>query len=111
MTTENRTESWIRSKWRPALGWAYVAICIFDFIIAPILWTYTQQEVEVSFVGTTAEVSKQWEPLTLKEGGFLHLAMGGILGISAWGRTREKLEGVAGGGYVYDSAFMKKKGE
>lgn len=96
-------ESWIRAKWRPALGWAYVIICLFDFMIAPILWTYAQNEAEVSNEGTTAIVSQQWEPLTLGSGGFFHLAMGGILGVTAWGRTREKLNGVAGGGYVQSS--------
>lgn len=33
----------------------------------------------------------QWDPLTLKESGFFHLAMGAIIGVSAWTRGNEKL--------------------
>ena len=29
------TEPWYKKGWRPALAWGYVAICVFDFIIAP----------------------------------------------------------------------------
>ena len=32
-----RQEDWMQSKWRPAMGWMYMVVCIFDFIIFPIL--------------------------------------------------------------------------
>ena len=34
----------------------------------------------------------QWNPLTLQGAGFFHIAMGAVLGISAYGRTQEKIE-------------------
>jgi hypothetical protein len=30
--SEKRTEDWMNSKWRPAMGWTYMATCIFDFV-------------------------------------------------------------------------------
>jgi hypothetical protein len=38
---------------------------------------------------------RQWVPITLQGGGLFHIAMGGVLGISAYGRTQEKLSGVS----------------
>jgi hypothetical protein len=37
-------------------------------------------------------VFTQWNPLTLQGAGFFHIAMGAVLGISAYGRTQEKIE-------------------
>jgi hypothetical protein len=37
----------------------------------------------------------QWNPLTLQGAGLFHIAMGAVLGISAFGRTQEKLAGTA----------------
>jgi hypothetical protein len=37
----------------------------------------------------------QWQPLTLQGAGLFHIAMGAVLGISAFGRTQEKLAGTA----------------
>ena len=85
-------ESWIKSKWRPITGWAYIAICLFDFIFAPIWWTM----IQVSEMGV---VTQQWMPLTLDQGGLFHLSMGAILGVTAWSRGREKVAGVAGDFY------------
>lgn len=96
---KKNSEIWFRSKWRPALGWAYILICVFDFILAPVLWTVSQSYVEIEKDTSTAIISQQWSPITLGAGGLFHLAMGGILGVTAWGRTREKISGVAGPGY------------
>ena len=38
---------------------------------------------------------RQWVPITLQGGGLFHVAMGGVLGVTAYGRTQEKLGGVA----------------
>lgn len=37
-------------------------------------------------------VTQQWDPITLGGGGLFHVAMGAVLGITAYGRTKEKLE-------------------
>jgi len=84
-TVENTNTDWINKKWRPMMGWSYMATCIFDFIIAPILWSIVQ-------VLGSGSVSMQWQPLTLQGAGLYHVAMGAVLGITAWGRTKEKIE-------------------
>lgn len=63
----------------------YMIVILFDFIIAPSLWSV----VQVVGMGV---VSQQWIPLTLGAGGLFHVAMGAVLGISAFTRGQEKLE-------------------
>lgn len=79
----HKNEKWYTSHWRPALAWLYFAVNIFDFIIFPILWaiiqTFTHQPLTV------------WDPLTLKGAGLFHISFAAILGISAHGRTLEKI--------------------
>ena len=70
-------ESWIKQYWRPAIAWQYFAVCLFDFIVFPAAFMY--------FTKTA------WDPLTLKESGFYHLAMAAIIGVAAWTRGQEKL--------------------
>ena len=84
---KNTNEHWINRKWRPAMGWMYLAVCIFDFIIFPILWSVLQ-------AATNGSVITPWQPLTLQGAGLFHVAMGAVLGIAAYGRTKEKVEGV-----------------
>jgi len=83
----DKQESWMNSKWRPAMGWTYMAICILDFAVFPIGWSVLQAVAD----GT---VTSQWDPLTLKGAGLFHMAMGAILGIAAWSRGQEKIAGV-----------------
>jgi hypothetical protein len=71
-------ESWIKQYWRPAIAWQYLAVCIFDFIIFP--------ATSMHFL------AQQWDPLTLKESGFYHIAMAAIIGVSAYTRGQEKIK-------------------
>ena len=87
--SEKKKEDWMNAKWRPMMGWMYMFVCLFDFVIAPIGWT----SIQALFHGG---INTQWQPLTLQGGGLFHVAMGAVIGISAYGRTKEKLEGVAG---------------
>jgi hypothetical protein len=80
-------ESWLNNRWRPMMGWMYMIVCIFDFIIFPIAWSILQ-----SMAGGT--ITSQWDPLTLKGAGLFHMAMGAVLGIAAWSRGQEKIAGV-----------------
>jgi len=82
----NDNTDWINKKWRPAMGWLYMLTCFFDFVIFPILWSLLQAMSK----GT---VTSQWQPLTLQGAGLYHIAMGAVLGIAAYGRTKEKIEG------------------
>lgn len=77
-------ENWLNTKWRPSMGWMYMAVCIFDFIVAPIVWSIFQ------IIGD-GKVETQWVPLTLEGSGLFHMAMGAILGIAVYGRTQEKM--------------------
>jgi hypothetical protein len=90
-SSEKAKEDWMNSKWRPMMGWTYMITCIFDFVLAPVLWSLTQS----LFHGS---VQTQWQPLTLQGAGLYHIAMGAVLGIAAYGRTQEKLGGANNGG-------------
>lgn len=81
---ETKEEPAFHKKWRPAMAWSYMVICIFDFILAPIFWSVLQ----ASYKGNVTEA---WTPLTLQGAGLFHLAMGAILGVTAWSRGQEKL--------------------
>ena len=89
--SEQQKEDWMNSKWRPMMGWMYMIVCSFDFVIAPILWSLLQSLSHGS-------VNTQWQPLTLQGAGLFHIAMGAVLGIAAYGRTQEKLSGANNGG-------------
>lgn len=84
----NDNTDWINKKWRPAMGWVYMATCTADFVLFPILWSMLQAL-------TKGNVTMQWQPLTLQGAGLYHIAMGAVLGIAAYGRTKEKIEGAA----------------
>ena len=76
-------EDWMNRKWRPLMSYMYMGVCVFDFVIFPILWSLLQAAME--------QAISQWSPLTLQGAGLFHIAMGTILGITAFGRTKEKL--------------------
>jgi len=84
-----KNEDWMNSKWRPAMGWMYMLVCVMDFVVFPVLWSLVQ-------VVGGGEVRTQWSPITLQGAGLFHMAMGAILGIAAYGRTQEKLNDKAG---------------
>lgn len=82
---ENTNTDWINNKWRPVMGWMYMLVCTCDFVLFPVLWSVLQAV-------SKGQVSSQWQPLTLQGAGLFHLAMGAVLGVAAYGRTKEKLE-------------------
>ena len=85
-------EHWMKAFWRPAMGWLYMLICFMDFVAFPMISMFLPI-IEKGFgiqMGYTA-----WQSLTLSNGGLIHLAFGGILGVSAFGRTQEKKAGAA----------------
>jgi len=86
-----KQEDWMNAKWRPMMGWTYMATCLFDFILGPILYNILQYYNPGQAVG-------MWTPLTLQGGGLYHISMGAIIGVSAYGRTQEKLNGANNGG-------------
>lgn len=83
---DKELEHWMKSVWRPAMAWMYMVVCIFDFILFPIMWAIMQRTDET-------EKLVQWIPITMSGAGFFHITMGVIVGISTWKRTEEKLAG------------------
>ncbi len=82
-----KKEDWLQNRWRPAIAWLYMAVCAFDFIIGPIFFTIVQfWETAVA-----NDAFRQWAPMTLQGGGLFHISMCAVLGVSAHGRTQEKL--------------------
>ena len=65
-----------------------MATCAFDFIIFPVMWSILQALSKGS-------VTSQWQPVTLQGAGLYHIAMGAVLGIAAYGRTKEKVSGTS----------------
>jgi len=79
----HRQDSWIAKQWRPLAAITYLLINICDFIAFPIangIFYYIIQQPAVP-----------WTPLTLQGAGMLHISFGAILGVTAWGRTKEKV--------------------
>ena len=101
--SEKKKEDWMNAKWRPMMGWMYMFVCVFDFVLAPIGWT----SIQALFHGG---INTQWQPLTLQGGGLFHVAMGAVIGISAYGRTKEKLEGVAGNNQPMGTQYVPPGG-
>jgi hypothetical protein len=89
--SEKKKEDWMNSKWRPMMGWMYMFVCFFDFVLAPVMWSLLQSIYH-------GAVNVQWQPLTLQGAGLFHISMGAVLGIAAYGRTQEKLNGANNGG-------------
>ena len=82
-----KSDNWMQTLWRPMMGWMYMLICLLDMAVFPVLWALWQ--------GVNHAPITQWNPLTLQGAGLFHIAMGAVLGISAFGRTQEKLAGTA----------------
>jgi len=85
--SKEKDSTWLQQLWRPMMGWMYMLICLLDMAVFPVLWALWQGYNHVPIT--------QWNPLTLQGAGLFHIAMGAVLGISAFGRTQEKLAGTA----------------
>ena len=84
-------EDWMTKKWRPLMAMMYMSCCLADFFLFPIMFTAVQFW-ETSIAN---DAFRQWVPITLQGGGLFHVAMGAVLGVTAYGRTQEKLGGVS----------------
>lgn len=89
---EKKNEDWMTTRWRPMMAIMYMICCLMDFAVFPIMFTIVQ------FWETAVQndAFRQWVPITLQGGGLFHVAMGAVIGVSAYGRTQEKVAGVAG---------------
>jgi len=78
-----------KQKWTYLMGLTYMIVNIADFVVFPIGYTIVQ------FWETQAanDAFRQWVPLTLTNGGFIHIAFAAILGISAFNKEEKKSDG------------------
>lgn len=73
-------EKWrFHRAWRPLMAYQYVIVCLFDFVAGPAIKLYLKPDID-------------WNPVTLRNGGLYHVAMGAVLGITSWKRSQEKLK-------------------
>ena len=80
---------WMQKYWRPCAAFMYMICCLCDFAVFPIMFTVVQfWETEKA-----NDAFRQWIPITLQGGGLFHVSMCAVLGVSAYGRTQEKLAG------------------
>lgn len=84
---EKGNEHWLKSFWRPAMGWLYMGICFMDFIGFPLLTIFLP--IIFKPFGLTMPYTA-WKSLTLDNGGLIHIAFGAILGVAAFSRGTEK---------------------
>jgi hypothetical protein len=85
---QKQEEHWMKSMWRPAMGWLYMVICFMDFVAFPAIAMF------MPLILKGANIQMQyvaWQSLTLSNGGLIHMAFGAILGVAAYGRTQEKV--------------------
>ena len=58
----------------------YMLVCLTDFVLFPIGWTIFHPNSLVQYI-----------PITLGQSGFYHISMMAIVGVTAWGKTKENL--------------------
>jgi len=85
---------WMQKYWRPCAAFMYMICCLCDFAVFPIMFTVVQFWEEQA----SNDAFRQWVPITLQGGGLFHVSMCAVLGVSAYGRTQEKLAGQSAGG-------------
>ncbi len=82
--TKYDTEIWLNKYWRPMCAVTYLVICIFDFLVAPVLFGMH------SFI-VKSQMIQSWIPLTIQAGGLFHISFGAILSVATWTRGTEKV--------------------
>jgi len=103
-------EHGFKKFWRPLVAYVYIAICVFDFLGAP-MWIehanqtvnvaafeqiqqFEDKDVQMKLIENMELGNRSWEPLTLMGGAFFHLAFGAILGIAGFTRGQEKVAAI-----------------
>ena len=57
---EKQDEHWMKSYWRPAMGWLYMLICFMDFVAFPAISMFLPIITKLPYVA--------WQSLTLSNG-------------------------------------------
>ena len=83
-TTEQSIEkgTFMDKIWKPAFAVTYMLICLFDFIIGPVIYNVLQ------FLNPGQHLD-MWQAVTLQGGGLFHMSAGAILGIAAFNKDKK----------------------
>ena len=83
-TTEKSIEkgTFMDKIWKPAFAVTYMLICLFDFIIGPVIYNVLQ------FLNPGQHLD-MWQAVTLQGGGLFHMSAGAILGIAAFNKDKK----------------------
>ena len=68
--------------WKPLFAICYMLICLFDFIIGPVVYNVLQ------FLNPGQHLD-MWQAVTLQGGGLFHMSAGAILGIAAFNKDKK----------------------
>jgi hypothetical protein len=82
-TKDQYNQTWMQSYWRPLMAWQYMAVCLFDFILAPIFLGIFSYYTKVPYIA--------WVPLSLQGGGLYHVSMGAIVGVTSYVKSQERV--------------------
>jgi hypothetical protein len=99
-TLYDKDEGWVKSYWRPAMAWQYFAVCVFDFLVAPLFTAWYAWFAKIPY--------QVWKPITMGEGGFYHMAMAAIVGVVAWTRGQEKVNAIKEYGRIEETKMKIK---
>ena len=80
--TKVHPNTWIDRYWRPAMGWQYLLVCLFDFMLAPVFMAWFSVFTKTPLI--------PWVPLTVQGGGLYHLSMGAVVGITSYAKSQER---------------------
>ena len=97
-------ENILKSYWRPVCAVVYLIICLFDFLVMPIIYANTidhdpifqqinsmeSDKAQVALINKLDFSKQAWEPITLGGAGTFHLAFGALLTGAAVTRGLEK---------------------
>lgn len=107
LTKFTRISNWLRENWRTLAFLAYIVICIFDFIVMPIIYQYFNTSLDPAVITQLAGQYKDpnvqiqflklygakqaWLPVTLGANGAFHFSFGTLLTAAGWTRGQEKI--------------------
>ena len=77
---------WLHDHWKIYVAISYIAICLFDFIIAPTGIFLMSTGLHIAYI--------PWVPLTLQGGGLFHMSMLTILGVASYTSGMANIERV-----------------
>lgn len=94
----------LKANWRPIAAVIYLCICLFDFVVMPVVYAntidyvsvfeqldkMTSEKAKVALIDKLDFDRQSWEPATLGGGGMFHLAFGALLTGAAVTRGLEK---------------------